>query len=148
MLRRPPPGGNSAAAPLEQGRAEWARSAPSAADGLKSWATDRGTPLMSFPPRSADGGFWSAMNEGRRILGYLVNGRQDGVGRRLMDHVAVLGNAMKPALAHVQVQPRGLRIGVNRPVIVARDDCDRHLQVRVFVAELPCVRDHQRRLRG
>src|SRR6185312_3085137 len=43
---------------------------------------------------------------------HFVDGRHDHTGRSLMDHVAGSGNAVKPALGDVAVQPRRLRINV------------------------------------
>jgi hypothetical protein len=51
-----------------------------------------------------------------------------------MDHVAGSGNAVKPALGDLAVQPCRLRIRVDQPVFITCHDDDGHLQIYVFGA--------------
>jgi hypothetical protein len=43
-----------------------------------------------------------------------------------MDHVAGFGNAVKPALGDIAVQPFRLRIDVDQSVFITCDDDDGH----------------------
>jgi hypothetical protein len=67
---------------------------------------------------------------GCAIIRDLIDCRHDGRGRRLMHHLTGARNAVKPALRNVGVEPGGLRIDIDQPILLAGDDDDGHLQTR------------------
>jgi hypothetical protein len=42
------------------------------------------------------------------------------------------------------MQPGRLSVDVDQPVLLAGNDDDRHLQIRILIAQLKGVRNHQR----
>jgi hypothetical protein len=98
-----------------------------------------------FPASSS-----AAIFGGRKFNGRVRNfpyRRHHLIRRRLLDHVAISGNSVKPALRNVGMEPRRLSFDVNQPVLLTCNDDDRHLQIRVSIAEFESVWNHQRRFR-
>src|SRR5882757_5112239 len=68
--------------------------------------------------------------------------------RRLVDHVAVFWNPVERTLRNLRMQSGGLSIDVDQAVLLACNNYDRHLQIRILVLEVESVRNHERRFRG
>ena len=54
---------------------------------------------------------------------------------------------MKSALGDVGMKPGRLSVDVDQPILLARNNDDRHLQIRIFIPEMKSVRNHQRQIR-
>ena len=82
------------------------------------------------------------------IARYFVYCRHNPARRRLMHHVTCARDAVKRALDNVAMKAGRLLIYVDQTVLLAGDDSNGHLQVRVFVPEVESVGNHERGFGG
>src|SRR5215213_8798567 len=115
------------------------------------------SPLCRFPRKhnrgevaslSSSGGLWHDLmsrTKGWDVLsgrdrvrqrGSAVDGLDDLIGRKVMDHVAETGKNRQLALGDLLVQPLGLTIHINDLVVPARQDHDRQLQFTIVLLQL------------